>query len=101
MDRLREGSGEEAVQAGELAASLGVRHHVLTVDWEGAVPTQHKIQFAAREKRYEALLKYCRKATINNILFGHHLDDQIGEGRLAVSMQVSPLVHNGLLHTIA
>ena len=77
--RLQDSSGEEAVQAGELATSLGVRHHVLTVDWEGAVPAQYKIQYAAREKRYEALLKYCRRTAINNIMFGHHLDDQIGE----------------------
>lgn len=68
------------MEAGELAASLGVKHHVLTLDWEGAVPTgQYKMQNAAREKRYEVLLEYCRTSSISNLMLGHHLDDQIGE----------------------
>lgn len=77
--RLRDASSREAVNAGELAASMGVKHHVLTVDWEGAMPTgQYKKQNAAREKRYKALLEYCRTYSISNLLLGHHLDDQIG-----------------------
>lgn len=70
---LRSGSAEEAVQAGELCAALGVPHRVLT--WAGAKP-RTGIQAAAREARYRLLTEHALREGIDFILTGHNLDDQ-------------------------
>lgn len=77
--RLRETSTEEAAKTAELAVGIGAKHQVLTVDWEGNAPAWHsKIQTAAREKRYDAMLKYCQTASLKMLMTAHHRDDQIG-----------------------
>lgn len=86
--RLRDGSGEEAAMAGKLAADLGVRHQVLTVDWEGPAPGRYRLQGKAREKRYGALLQYCQHASLGYLMTAHHLDDQIGMFPSSVAMHV-------------
>lgn len=65
--------------AGKLATSLGVKHRVLAVDWQGSVPGRYRMQKKAREKRYGALLEYCQRSNLGHLMTAHHLDDQIGK----------------------
>lgn len=78
----------EAERTGELVRNLGVEHHILTLDWGeekqgggggGDLPRRGKLQIAAREKRYPALLQFCRNKDIRALMVAHHLDDQNGE----------------------
>ena len=78
--RLRESSTEECVRAGELAAKIGVKHHILSVDWQGSVPIRYKIQNAARTQRYDSMMEFCTKHSFPTLMTAHHLDDQIGMG---------------------
>ena len=84
--RLREESTLEAEKTGDLVRSLGVEHHILTLDWEeekggggGGLPRRGKLQVAAREKRYPALLQFCKKMDVRSLMMAHHMDDQNGE----------------------
>lgn len=82
--RLREGSTLEAERTGELVRSLGMEHHIVSLDWGeggggGGLPRRGKVQVAAREKRYPALLQFCRKMDVRTLMVAHHLDDQNGE----------------------
>ena len=82
--RLREESSADAVKTGELVKQLGVEHHIVSLDWEaeGGVPTKGKVQVAARNKRFPAMLGLCEKLDIRTLMLGHHMDDQNGELRL-------------------
>jgi len=42
--------------------------------WKGKKPLNN-IQALARKKRFELIIKECKKNRINNILLGHHIDD--------------------------
>lgn len=77
--RLRDGSAEEARATAEMAADLGVTHHVLPIDWEGSPPGRYKMQKRSREKRYLALLEHCNASSIAHLMTAHHIDDQIGK----------------------
>ena len=81
--RLHEESSSDAVKVGELVKQLGVEHHIVNLDWEaeGGVPTKGKIQLAARNKRYAALLNLCEKLDIRTLMVAHNMDDQNGELR--------------------
>ena len=67
--------------------SLGVEHHIVSLDWSegegggrgGGLPRKGKVQVAAREKRYPALLNFCRKMDVRTLMVAHHLDDQNGQ----------------------
>ena len=59
----------------EIAASLGVEHHMVTLEWaEGERMTES----VARHRRYPALMEQCRKAKAGILMVGHSQDDQIG-----------------------
>ncbi|TCD15433.1 tRNA lysidine(34) synthetase TilS [Oricola cellulosilytica] len=84
---LREASTEEARRAGEICASLGLRHVIKT--WSGHKPV-NGVQEAAREMRYRLLFEAAGEANAGLVLTGHTLDDQTetiamrsarGEGR--------------------
>ena len=84
--RLRDESTLEAEKTGDLVRSLGVEHHILTLEWGeerggggGGLPRRGKLQVAAREKRYPALLQFCRKMDVGSLMVAHHMDDQNGE----------------------
>ena len=82
--RFREESTLEAERTGELVKSLGVERYILSLDWGeekqgGGLPRRGKLQVAAREKKYLALLSFCRKMNIRALMVAHHLDDQNGE----------------------
>lgn len=80
LTRLREESRAEAEKTGELVKQLGLEHHLLSLDWrdDGGPPTRGKIQLAARNKRYPALLSLCERLDIRNLMLAHHMDDQNG-----------------------
>ena len=93
--RLREESTLEAERAGELVKSLGLEHYILTLDWEewkegegGGLPSRGKLQLAAREKRYPALLQFCQKMDIRAVMIAHHLDDQNGESFINLNRSI-------------
>ena len=79
--RLHEESSSDAVKVGELVKQLGVEHHIVNLDWEaeGGVPTKGKIQLAARNKRYAALLNLCEKMDIRTLMLAHNMDNQNGK----------------------
>jgi tRNA(Ile)-lysidine synthase len=70
---LRAESAKEAKQVAKWLEERKIEHHILK--WEGAKP-EANIQSAAREKRYELLVNYCRKNNLPFLFLGHHLDDQ-------------------------
>jgi tRNA(Ile)-lysidine synthase len=71
---LREGSLEEAFEAGALCRDLGISHAVLR--WEGEKPATG-IQAAGREARYRLLAEHAHEIGADLIVTGHTLDDQI------------------------
>ena len=78
--RLREESTSEAERTGEMIKRLGMEHHILPLDWgERGLPPKGKVQVAAREKRYPAMLGFCEKMDVRTLMVAHHLDDQNGE----------------------
>lgn len=70
---LRPQSAAEALQVAELAAGLGLDHHVLA--WEGPKPDTG-IQARAREARYGLMSSWCREHDAGLLLTGHTMDDQ-------------------------
>ena len=76
--RLRDEIGEEAQRVREMVTKLGVKHHILTLDWKER-PAPGKMQRLARQRRYTALLELCKKQKIDFLMTGHHLGDQMGE----------------------
>ncbi|KAI4737697.1 hypothetical protein E4T50_11805 [Aureobasidium sp. EXF-12298] len=76
--RLRPESTDEAQSVAKYLGQLGIKHKVLTVDWEG-VPEPSKIpnlESAARRMRFQALGRACAAAGIGTLLLAHHADDQ-------------------------
>ena len=63
---------------------LGLEHHILSLDWEkeGGPPSRGKVQVAARDKRYPALLGLCERLDIKHLMVAHHMDDQNGTSSL-------------------
>lgn len=56
----------------------GAEHHVIPLEWP-ARPDPGKVQLAARQKRYEALFRFCREKKIRYLMTAHHMDDQLGK----------------------
>jgi tRNA(Ile)-lysidine synthase len=71
--RLREGSTAEAAHVARMMQERGIAHHILTPP---PMPAIRNPQAAARARRYDAMLGYCRSAGITHLLLGHHADDQ-------------------------
>lgn len=71
---LRAESTQEMQFVGTLAQQWGVEHVVL--NWEGTKPVLG-IQAKARQARYQLIDRWCGTKNIQNVLLGHHLEDQI------------------------
>jgi tRNA(Ile)-lysidine synthetase-like protein len=71
---MNEENARRAEMVSEIAASLGVEHHMVTLEWaEGERMTES----VARHRRYPALMEQCRKAKAGILMVGHSQDDQI------------------------
>lgn len=70
---LRVGSRAEAEAVAQVAASLGVPHHILAPDRPIAGAS---LQAAARAARYRAMAAWCRSEGFDALLTAHHRDDQ-------------------------
>lgn len=71
---LREGSREEALSVGHLAARLGLPHAILA--WESGGAGQAALQARARAARYDLMTAYCHAHGIPALATAHTLDDQ-------------------------
>ncbi|KAL5484593.1 hypothetical protein EMCRGX_G021120 [Ephydatia muelleri] len=83
--RLRPESSQEAVKTGSIVTGIGAEHHVIPLEWP-ARPDPGKVQLAARQKRYEALFRFCREKKIRYLMTAHHMDDQLGTFLTRLSM---------------
>ena len=70
--KLRRESSFEAKIVVKNLKKFGIYCKILS--WIGKKPSNN-IQSIARENRYKLLIRECKKNNIQNILFGHHLDD--------------------------
>ena len=77
----------EAERAGEVVRSLGVEHHIVSLDWgkgkEGGgrgwklrVPPRSLV---ITEKKHLSMLNFCQRKKIRTLMISHHLEDQIGK----------------------
>ena len=71
---LRSESGEEALFAASVCASLGVVHAILKITWE--TPPEANVQGEARERRYAALGDWAMRRGLSAVATAHHADDQ-------------------------
>ena len=70
---LRAEAAEEARFVGEVAASLGISHDILTWDdWDGS----GNVQAASRAARYRLMTAWAREREISVLVMGHTADDQ-------------------------
>ncbi|MDB2500614.1 tRNA lysidine(34) synthetase TilS [Candidatus Pelagibacter bacterium] len=72
--KLRKESSKETNSVCSILKKIDINCKVL--NWHGKKPLKN-IQSLAREKRYQLLVKECKKNNINNLLVGHHLDDMV------------------------
>ncbi len=70
--KLRTNSSKETNQIVVFLKKFNIKCKVLT--WRGKKPTSN-IQSTARESRYTLLFNQCLNDKVQNILFGHHIDD--------------------------
>src|SRR5947209_2767328 len=71
---LREGSRAEAEMVASVCARIGVRHVILTAEWDEKPVTA--IQERARDERYRLLANWAKDRQLDAIATAHHLDDQ-------------------------
>ena len=78
--RLHEESILEAERVGELVRSLGLEHHIVTLNWRDGwgrgLPPRCEV---VTENRYRSMLWYCQKKSIRTLMMAHNLNEQIGE----------------------
>ncbi|CAK3926427.1 tRNA(Ile)-lysidine synthase [Lecanosticta acicola] len=76
--KLRRGSGEEAKKAASELERLNIRAQILELDWGayGDLKTLTNLETIARRLRYQALGRACYRQGIQQLLVGHHADDQ-------------------------
>ncbi len=70
---LRPDSTAEAEQVGRWCASIGLQHHILR--WQGEKPARG-IQDAARNARYDLLIRLAHETGADALAVGHTQDDQ-------------------------
>ena len=99
---LRAESTAEAQQAASIMQSHGIAHHTITRTED---LNDNNTQAAARQYRYSALTAFCHKHGIDNLLTGHHQDDNIetfllrllrGSGVDGLSSMPVTTVYNGI-----
>jgi len=71
--KLRKESTNEALIVKKLLKKYSINAEILT--WKGPKPLNN-IQSLARNERYKLLFQRSKKLKINNILLGHHQEDQ-------------------------
>ena len=71
---LRQGSAAEANMVAGLCETLGVPHHILTVNWPS--PPTANLQARARAVRYEELTGWALARRLPLVATAHHADDQ-------------------------
>lgn len=69
--KLRPESSEEAEQINEWMQTLGIEHHILTID----MPREGNTQSTARALRYGALENWCKTHDVLHLFTAHHADD--------------------------
>ena len=72
--KLRSNSTKEAQYVKKLLKKNFIESQILT--WRGSKPKSN-IQARAREKRYDLIIKECKKNNIKHIIVGHHLEDKL------------------------
>ena len=73
----------ETKRAGELVRSLGVEHHIVSLDWEKEkegirgvfLPKLSQVA----NKSYLNMLQFCQRKSISSLMTAHHLDTLIGK----------------------
>ncbi|MDY6407570.1 MAG: tRNA lysidine(34) synthetase TilS [Pseudomonadota bacterium] len=70
---LRSESETEARYVHDLAKSWGISHTTLL--WTGEKP-RTRVEEKARQKRYDLILKWCKKNGISHLFLAHHIGDQ-------------------------
>lgn len=73
---MNEENTRKAEKAAEIAQTLGVAHHVVTLDW--AEGERRMTESVAGYRRYPALMEQCRRVGAGVLMMAHSLDDQIG-----------------------
>jgi tRNA(Ile)-lysidine synthase len=71
---LRDGSRAEAETVAALCEKLGVRHEILTIEWDKKPTTG--LQERARARRYKALADWAKARKIEVLAVAHHAEDQ-------------------------
>ena len=93
FNRLREENTLEVKRAGELVRSLGVEHHIVSLDWgeerkggrgggergRGRILRIPPRSLVITEKKHQSMLGFCQRMNIRTLMIAHHLDDQIGK----------------------
>ena len=70
---IRKDSDKEAKKVKQLLSKKKIKSHIFKIKFTEA----GNFHSTARKKRYDLILKFCKKNRIKNVLLGHHLDDQI------------------------
>ena len=88
--RLHEWNTLETKRAGELVRSLGVEHHIVSLNWEKEKEGIHgvfppKLSQVAN-KSYLKMLQFCQRKSISSLMTAHHLDTLIGKLLQALSI---------------
>ena len=75
--RLREEGAKEAVQVSRWLGEYNVEHHTLVwQDGDAVGQLDRSPQAAAREARFNLMVRWCRDNKVANLLVAHHADDQ-------------------------
>lgn len=75
--RVKEGSYEASLKAGEEVVKLGAEHRIISLEWD-KIPPPGKIHTLTRARRTNELLNLCTELDIKVLMFGHHQNDQTG-----------------------
>ena len=70
---VRKDSDKEAKKVKQLLSKKKIKSDIFKIKFTEA----RNFHSTARNKRYDLILKFCKKNRIKNVLLGHHLDDQI------------------------
>jgi tRNA(Ile)-lysidine synthase len=80
---LRPESIDEAEYVHKICKNLNIHHEILF--WDHPI-LESRVQAQAREARYALITNWCKKHDINYIMTAHHLNDNIEQLLIAVTM---------------
>ena len=72
--QLRKSAGDEARVIGDWLKPYKITHYCL--DWDSPKP-KFGLQAAARQARYDLMIRWCKENNIFVLMIGHHLQDQV------------------------